>query len=150
MIPLMTKTHAFMCWWGYWWRLHAWVWGWWWGTTLHYGPLERAVCAERKWMGVSLGRTFLSQWGRGGGGSSRVGMLPAHYWTEMLQLGGAMQNRKFCLTAFSRGSRKPQDVLLVVAHKRQTLEQKWAKAKRCALLWIPRPRREIINHRLSN
>lgn len=98
------------------------------GPPCTTGPRKRAVCAERKWMGVSLGRTFLSQWGRGGGGSSRVGMLPAHYWTEMLQLGGAMQNRHFCLTAFSRGSRKARDVLLVVAHTHPTLGQKWAEA----------------------
>lgn len=69
------------------------------------------VCRERKWMGVSLGRTFLSQWGRGGGGSSRVGMLPAHYWTEMLQLGGAMQNRQLLSHYFLSGPRKPQGVL---------------------------------------
>lgn len=31
------------------------------GPPFTTGPQERSVCAERKWMGVSLGRTFLSQ-----------------------------------------------------------------------------------------
>lgn len=38
-------------------------------------------------------------------------MLPAHYWTEMLQLGGAVQIRQIYLTLFNHGSRKLQGVL---------------------------------------
>lgn len=38
-------------------------------------------------------------------------MLPAHYWTEMLQLGGAVQISQVYLTLFNHGPRKPQGVL---------------------------------------
>lgn len=38
-------------------------------------------------------------------------MLPAHYWTEMLQLGGAVQIRQIYLTVFNHGPRKLQGVL---------------------------------------
>lgn len=38
-------------------------------------------------------------------------MLPAHYWTEMLQLGGAMQVKQVCRMVFNHGPRKLQGVL---------------------------------------
>lgn len=38
-------------------------------------------------------------------------MLPAHYWIEMLQLGGAKEIMQVDLMLFSHGPRKLQGVL---------------------------------------
>lgn len=38
-------------------------------------------------------------------------MPPAHYWIEMLQLGGAKEIMQVDLMLFSHGPRKPQGVL---------------------------------------
>lgn len=75
-------------------------------------------------------------------------MLPAHYWTEMLQLGGAVQIRQIYLTLFNHGPRKLQGVL--AAAQTITRFDRYGLKQRCAPLWFPRLSVEIISHRLTN
>lgn len=75
-------------------------------------------------------------------------MLPAHYWTEMLQLGGAVQIRQIYLTLFNRGPRKSQAVLASPDTSQGLTGMGWSKRR--TPLWFPRPRVEIISHRLTN
>lgn len=113
------------------------------GPGLHHGAMIQVSVWRGSGWACLLGRTFLSQWGRGGGGSSRVGMLPAHYWTETLKLGGAKQNRQVCLGVFSGGPRKLQGVP-ATARIHPTYEGRRGLRQRLAPLWIARPRVELL------